>query len=45
MLVYALFAAAIGLSVGVMAGPVPGLVSAMMLTGAGYAAKQVTWED
>lgn len=45
MLVYILFAASVGLSVALFVGAAPGLVAGLMLTGAGYAAKQVSRED
>lgn len=45
MLLYTLFAAAVGVSVGFLAGFEPGLVTTLMLTVASYAAKQMIRDD
>lgn len=45
MLLYTLFAAAVGISVSFWAGFGPGLVTTLMLMAASYAAKQVTRDD
>ncbi|MGY6251675.1 hypothetical protein ACXIUS_29820 [Bosea thiooxidans] len=45
MLLYTLFAAAVGVSVGFLVGFGPGLVITLMLIAASYAAKQVIRDD
>ncbi len=45
MLVYVVFAAGVGLAVGVTIGLGPGLVAGLMVAGAGYAARQVIRDD